>query len=79
MAKNTPGVQICTRGANLNPGANCAHERGLTLHTDFYNVCPVCDPHEHSSAGKGMIVLNIPPLKRSHTVPARTLLAVAKS
>ena len=29
MAKNTPGVQICTRGANLHPGANCAHERGL--------------------------------------------------
>ena len=22
-------VQICTRGANLHPGANCAHERGL--------------------------------------------------
>ena len=30
MAKNTPRVQICTPGANLHPGANCAHERGLT-------------------------------------------------
>ena len=29
MAKNTPGVQNCTRGANLHLGANCAHGRGL--------------------------------------------------
>ena len=26
MAKNTPGVQLCTPGANLHPGANCAYE-----------------------------------------------------
>ena len=29
MAKNTTRVQICTPGANLHPGANCAHERGF--------------------------------------------------
>ena len=31
MAKNTPRVQICTPGANLHLGANCAHERGCNI------------------------------------------------
>ena len=30
MAKNTPGVQICNRGANLHPGANCAYKPSLS-------------------------------------------------
>ena len=40
-AKNTPGVQNCTRGANLHPGVNCAHERvlrGYALHGLVYMI-----------------------------------------
>ena len=43
MAKNTPRVQIFTPGANLHPGANCAHERGLSLLFVFrYSISEVC-------------------------------------
>ena len=53
MAKNTPRVQICTPGANLHAGANCAHEHGFRLiHTGISIVSQdkFSDIHVHVGA-----------------------------
>ena len=51
MAKNTPRVQICTPGANLHPGAICAHERGLSELKGTCNTWSAISIKRRSSSG----------------------------